>query len=160
MIHRFALSAITQKRSRRRSSASKAAAIDIGYTRHSVAAGQRRLSQWAETNPPVHEIGTGPERECHNYSNDWSDCEKNESAVTFLASPWTPSVAVTRAAPCGVGSCDNDAGAFAKRGEYISHAKNAKNTKMSEFRRRRKFLKRRHGKAITSFFLRVLRAFA
>jgi hypothetical protein len=27
-------------------------------------------------------------------------------------------------------------------------------------RRRRNFLKRRHGKAITSFFLRVLRAFA
>jgi hypothetical protein len=36
----------------------------------------------------------------------------------------------------------------------------AKNAKKYEFRRRRIFLKRRCGKAIKSFFLRVLRGFA
>jgi hypothetical protein len=43
---------------------------------------------------------------------------------------------------------------FAPNCECVSHAKR------SEFRRRRNFLKRRHEKAITSSFLRVLRAFA
>ena len=41
----------------------------------------------------------------------------------------------------------------------MSHAKNAKNAKRSEFRCRRIFLKRRRGKSITSFFLRVPRGF-
>jgi hypothetical protein len=43
---------------------------------------------------------------------------------------------------------------FAPNCECVSHAKR------SEFRRRRNFLKRRYEKAITSSFLRVLRAFA